>query len=189
MVIKRMDAAKRLTITERRTKAIEMRRVGIPWEKITEECGYSSPSVAAADIYKVLADRTREMGEAVLGLRSIEAEKLDAMERVILNIMRKPHILAQQGRVVIDPNTGQPAEDPGPVFQCIDRLLRIAERRAKLLGIDAPVKAQVEVKAVGIDAEIAGILAGMAGGGQAEIVGDAEIRPVAEISATGSATA
>lgn len=189
MVIKRRDAVKSLTVAERRTKAIEMRRVGIPWEKISDEVGYSSPAVAAADIYKVLADRTREMGEAVAGLRSIEADKLDAMERVIINIMRKPHILAQQGRVVIDPSTGKPAEDPGPVFQCIDRLLRIAERRAKLLGIDSPVKTQVEVKAVGIDAEIAGLLAGMAGSGQETIAGDAEIRAVAEISATGSAPA
>lgn len=189
MVIKRQDAVKSLTIAERRTKAIEMRRVGIPWERIKDECGYSSAGAAAADIYKVLADRTREMGEATAGLRTIETDKLDAMERVILNIMRKPHILAQQGRVVIDPNTGQPAEDPGPVFQCIDRLLRIAERRAKLLGIDAPVKAQVEVKAVGIDAEIAGLLAGMAAGGKEEASGDAEIRPVAQIGPAGPASA
>lgn len=190
MVIKRQDAVKSLTIAERRTKAIEMRRVGIPWERISDEVGYSSPAVAAADIYKVLADRTREMGEAVAGLRSIEADKLDAMERVIINIMRKSHFIvsAQQGRIVTGPD-GQPLEDPAPVFQCIDRLLRIAERRAKLLGLDSPVKAQVEVKAVGIDAEIAGLLAGMAGTGEETAPGDAEIRAVAQISATGPAPA
>lgn len=179
------DLVNTLTKTERRNKAIEMRRVGIPWETISKECGYSTAAVAAADIYKVLADRTREMGEQVAGLRSIEADKLDAMERVIIQIMRKPHILAQQGRVVIDPSTGKPAEDPGPVFQCIDRLLRIAERRAKLLGIDTPVKAQVEIKAVGVDAEIAGLLAGMVTGGETASLGDPEIRAVEESGETG----
>jgi hypothetical protein len=172
------DQIARLDQAERRNKAIEMRRVGIPWEKIADEVGYSSPAAAAADIYKVLSDRTREMGDAVAGLRSIEADKLDAMERVVIQIMRKPHILAQQGRVVIDPTTGMPAEDPGPLFQCIDRLLRIAERRAKLLGIDTPVKAQVEIKATGIDAEIAGLLAGMVTGGESQIAGNPEIREV-----------
>jgi len=165
--------AKAMTQVERRHKAIEMRRVGIPWEKIAEECGYSTPAVAAADIYKVLSDRVREMGDAVSALRSLEADKLDAMERVIINVMRKPHILAQQGRIIIDPATGKPAEDPGPVFQCVDRLLRIAERRAKLLGIDNPVKTQVEIKAVGVDAEIAGILAGMVTGREEETPRDA----------------
>lgn len=164
---------------EQRNKAIEMRRVGIPWERVAQDCGYSSAAAAAADIYKVLSDRSREIGDAVNGLRSIEADKLDAMERVIIGVMRKPHVLAQQGRVVYNAD-GTPVEDPGPLFQCVDRLIRIAERRAKLLGLDAPIKANVEVKAVGIDAEIAGILAGMVTGGETTALSDTEIRAVEE---------
>lgn len=163
--------------TDRRNKAIEMRRVGIPWERIAQDCGYTTAAAAAADIYKVLADRSREIGDAVSGLRSIEADKLDAMERVIIGIMRKPHVLAQQGRVVYNAD-GTPVEDPGPLFQCVDRLIRIAERRAKLLGLDAPIKANVEVKAVGVDAEIAGLLAGMVTGREKTPPSNPEIRAV-----------
>lgn len=161
--------------TERRAKAIDMRRVGITWERIATECGYSSAAAAAADIYKVLSDRTREMGEAVTGLRSIEADKLDAMERVIIRIMNKPHVLAQQGRIVYNQD-GTPVEDTAPLFQCVDRLLRIAERRAKLLGLDAPVKAQVEIKNTGVDSAIAEYLAGMVTGGKETTPRHPEIR-------------
>lgn len=159
------NQADKIDRTKQRTKAIDMRRVGITWERIATECGYNSAATAAADIYRVLSERTREMGEAVTGLRSIEADKLDAMERVIIRIMNKPHVLAQQGRIVYNQD-GTPVEDTAPLFQCVDRLIRIAERRAKLLGLDAPVKAQVEVKNTGVDNAIAEYLAGMVTGGK-----------------------
>lgn len=39
----------------------------------------------------------------------------------------------------------EPLIDKKPILDCIEKLLKIAERRSKLMGWDAPVKKQVEV--------------------------------------------
>ena len=75
---------------------------------------------------------------------AIEVEKLDAIERKYLEIARKHHVFVSQGgKVVYDGDVK--LEDDGPAMQAMSGLLKVAERRAKLLGLDAPVKAQVEV--------------------------------------------
>jgi hypothetical protein len=66
-------------------------------------------------------------------------------------------VTVSNGRVVtLD---GQPLQDDGPILQAVDRLnhiedrkLRIQERRAKYLGLDAPK--QVVISDDVIDAEI-----------------------------------
>lgn len=59
----------------------------------------------------------------------------------------------------------EPLTDNKPVLDALIVLLKIAERRAKLLGYDAPVKKQVEVKASGnLDQQISALVAELAGG-------------------------
>lgn len=61
----------------------------------------------------------------------------------------------------------EPLSDNKPVLDALTVLLKIAERRAKLLGYDAPVKKQVEVTASGnLDQQISALMAKLAGGGQ-----------------------
>ena len=64
----------------------------------------------------------------------------------------------------------EPLTDNKPVLDAIIALLKIAERRAKLLGLDAPVKKQIEVSTgVGVDDRIAAVfgqLAQLAAGGE-----------------------
>jgi hypothetical protein len=77
-------------------------------------------------------------------LRGIEVEKLDRAERFINAELSAKHIAwASNGKIVMDVDaTGKPykLEDPGPVFAAVDKLLAIANRRAKLLGLDSPTK-------------------------------------------------
>jgi hypothetical protein len=57
----------------------------------------------------------------------------------------------------------EPLTDNKPVLDALTVLLKIAERRAKLLGLDAPVKKQVEVTTgVGVDERIELVLAQLA---------------------------
>ncbi|GAA2395473.1 hypothetical protein GCM10010404_61300 [Nonomuraea africana] len=44
------------------------------------------------------------------------------------------------GNAAVDDGRGEPLEDDAPVLAAIDRMLKIQERRAKLLGLDIPVK-------------------------------------------------
>ena len=56
--------------------------------------------------------------------------------------MTKEHVaFGASGKVVtLD---GVPVEDDSPVMKAIDGLLKVADRRAKLLGLNAPTKHEV----------------------------------------------
>ena len=105
---------------ERAIRALELRRAGLNYDQIAEQLGYSQ----AAGVYNVVKrelERARiETADDVLNL---ELSRLDRMEAALW-----------------------PAAARGEVA-AIDRLLKIAERRAKYLGLDAPTKQQVEVTA------------------------------------------
>lgn len=61
------------------------------------------------------------------------------MYAAAMEVLEREHVTVSNGRVV-SLDDGTPLPDDGPVLQAIDRLLRIQERRARLLGLDAPVK-------------------------------------------------
>lgn len=149
----------------RRAQATEMKRRGYTWPQIAEQLGYGSPAVAAQDVLRALEEANRLVRERLDGYRQLEGEKLDALERLMWAIARKKHILAQHGKVIFDPETGEPMIDQAPLFMAADRLVKIAERRAKLFGWDAPTK--LEVRATNeLDTDIAGLLAQLAARGE-----------------------
>jgi len=67
------------------------------------------------------------------------------------------HFKTNGGEIVRDPETGEALVDDAPVLAANDRLLRIQERRAKLLGIEAPQQiitdATVRYEVVDIDTD------------------------------------
>ena len=62
-------------------------------------------------------------------------------------------VSAASGVVARNPETGALLQDDAPVIHAVAGLVRISERRAKLLGLDAPK--QVEVRTIdAIDARL-----------------------------------
>lgn len=84
-----------------------------------------------------------------------ELESLDEMERHLWQSLRREHVLVQQGRVIMI--KGQTVQDERFVLECLDRILKIKERRAKYLGLDAQVRVSVEADQIG--GEIASLIA------------------------------
>ena len=76
--------------------------------------------------------------------RRLELEKLDAQEQKANEVLAKDHVyVSQSGKVIYDGT--EKLLDSGPILQAINTLLKIGERRSRLLGLDAPVKQSVEV--------------------------------------------
>lgn len=73
--------------------------------------------------------------------RQRETDKLDMLEEEALKLLNKTHLVVDKGAVVF--YNREPLEDSAPKFKAIDTLLKIAERRAKLHGIDSPVRAEI----------------------------------------------
>lgn len=90
-----------------------------------------------AAVYRFTADETKVQ----------ELQSLDEMERHLWGQLRKEHVLVQQGRVIMI--EGQVVQDERFVLETLDRILKIKERRAKYLGLDAQVRLSVEADQIG----------------------------------------
>lgn len=108
--------ATRAELQARALKATAMRLAGARYDDIAQALGYNSRQAAHDAVRRVLIDLPDESPEQV---KRLEASRLDRMQQALW---------AQA-------LTGNQS--------AIDRVLRIMERRAKLLGIDAPTQSQV----------------------------------------------
>jgi hypothetical protein len=150
-----------LETADRDAKAARLRSRGMSYRQIAAELGVEVASAYDA-VQRALKDA---LGEAPADVRRLELERLDQMEAAVWAVLERDHITVSQGRVVrrriLDDN-GDPIVagrdrddkpvfreedvlDDGPVLQAVDRLLKIQARRAALLGLDAPVKAETGV--------------------------------------------
>lgn len=103
---------------EKEVAAINLRRTGMTYMEIAHELGYSDHAGALRAVRRGLQ---RALQEPADDLRQIEAARLDrAQEKIWAKV-----------------------EDGDP--KAITVLLRIMERRAKLLGLDAPTVIQQDV--------------------------------------------
>jgi hypothetical protein len=145
-------------VVVRRTKLLELRRKGVRYDDDqVAALGYSSPSAARKDLNRALEAHRNEEAAEVGIYRQQENERLDdelsrleTLEAAARTVLGNRHIMVNNGRVILHPDTNQPMEDDGPILQAIDRLVKIedarrrnGERRAKLNGLDMPVQAEL----------------------------------------------
>jgi hypothetical protein len=80
--------------------------------------------------------------EATKELIALELAKIDLLERRAYEIMEKHHVFVSQGgKVVYDGDVK--LEDDGPALQAINTLAKLGERRARLLGLNAPTRTEL----------------------------------------------
>lgn len=110
--------AERIAQAEKEARIIELRRTGATWEFIAKVTGYANASGA----YKAYQ---RALGKIVQPkideLRAVEVDRLDRLQFAIWERAKDGDIKA------------------------IDAVLRILDRRTRILGLDAPTKIQAEI--------------------------------------------
>jgi hypothetical protein len=127
----------------RDAEAFALRRRGLSHRQISAQMGWKSPASAVDAVNRALAETYRE---DVAKWREMEIDKLDDYTRIVLEGMAKPHYMVSQGKLVRDEATGEPVIDYAKPWEGVDRLVKIAERRARLIGCDAPQQAKVTVQ-------------------------------------------
>lgn len=130
-----------LTTAEREAEAARLRSRGLTYQQIADEVGYKHRADAHNAVKAVLQATVREAGD---DLRALELIRLDALYVAATKVLEREHVTVSHGQIVSGAD-GTPILDDAPVLQAIDRLLRIQERRARLLGLDAPVKKDVSL--------------------------------------------
>jgi AraC-like DNA-binding protein len=99
-------------------KVLELRRAGFTFQRIAEEVGYATPSGAQRALERIM---TRNVPQAPEEFRWQELDRLDRMQVALW-----PRAMKGDDRA-------------------IGTIVRLMERRARLVGIDAPQRIQAEV--------------------------------------------
>ena len=90
----------------------------------------------------------RDVDNALTGARRAEADQVERL--VTLEVERLDGLLRVAWPLAMAGN-----------LKAIDTVLRIAERRARLMGLDAATRSEVRVLSDGVDAEIEQLIAGL----------------------------
>ncbi|MFI9235781.1 hypothetical protein [Streptomyces sp. NPDC053079] len=138
-----------LEAAERDAEAARLRSQHFTYQQIADRLGYPDKAGAYRGIQAALKATVQEAADDV---RQMELERLDRLARAAEEVMARQHATVSQGKIIYE--GGEPLIDDAPVLQAIDRLLRIQERRARLLGLDAATKTQVSG---GVRYEIVGV--------------------------------
>jgi hypothetical protein len=105
-------------LVDKEIRVLELRRVGLTWQRIAEEVGYADHTGAYA-AYKRAIKRT--MQQPADELREQEIDRLDRLQVAVW-----PSAMKGDTRAILT-------------------ILRLMERRAKLLGLDKPIKIEQEI--------------------------------------------
>jgi|SRR5882672_2392126 len=140
--------AVRATVAERRTKLIDARLEGRRFEDIWRELGYSSRSHATKDFHRTLEKHIAEQSASTEVYREAELMRLDdELARLTKLYAKVERLAAKNGDTQYLPYVDR-------LLRIEDNRRRVAERRAKLQGLDAPLRAEVRTLNA-IDEEIA----------------------------------
>ncbi|WP_432185487.1 hypothetical protein [Streptomyces tendae] len=122
-------------VSVRRTALLKLRREGVRYddERILN-LGYNSPATARSDLKRALEAHRDEERAEVSVYRQQENERLDALLEAAWPAATTPKpIRNKEGDVV-----GEEID-----MRAVDTVLRLMDRRAKLNGLDMPVKTEV----------------------------------------------
>lgn len=129
------------SIASRRAKLVEYRRRKVPYAQFYEELGYASVNAARRDFTRALEENVAELHASVEVYREEQLIELEYLAEEAHQVMNARHyVITPGGKLVEDPETGEPILDPGPKLQAMDRLVKIGDRVAKLRGLDAATK-------------------------------------------------
>ena len=114
---------RRIRVRERQAQALELRKAGASFDQIAAQLGYHSKQAAHFAVKTGLAAIIREPAEE---LRALDLRRLD---QILLVLWRR----VQEGDLA-----------------AIDRVFKALERRAALLGLDAPARTQVQAEVASV---------------------------------------
>jgi hypothetical protein len=118
--------AKEFERAERKKNAVELRLAGASYREIGDALGCSTVT-AMNDCKEALAEIPMQQADE---MRTVELSRLDRLQRAVWGKAVKGDL------------------------QAVDRAIKIIDRRAKLLGLDAPQQVQITANDVDLDATV-----------------------------------
>lgn len=139
---------------ERDAEAARLKALGWSIPEIAKHLGLDQPNPehaterTAAAIRRAMARAVRFAGDEE---RHLQLQSLDEMELRLWQLLDEGMILVQQGRIIMADNA--PMDDKRFNLEVLDRILKVKDQRAKLLGTYAPTRVE-SITIDSVEAEI-----------------------------------
>lgn len=164
-----MPARRTLEAMEKDAQAADLYRRGLTYRQIASQLGWKSPKSAFEAVRRAARDAGRNSLAAGEALRLMLDRQQD-YRRVAYRVLTTKHYVTTQAGVLAKGPDGSPLLDDAPVLNALDRLVRIDQEEAKLLGLYAPAKSRVEVITEdAVDAELKRLAEEIAQADQADL--------------------
>ena len=129
-------------VAARRARVLQLRAAGLSFQAIAEQVGHRSASAAAQDAARALKDRKHLLDDQAALAVTLEAERLDALERAAQAVLQ----------------TSVRGGDHETALRSVDRLVRLSDRRGRLLGLSSTTKTQAGTVERKVRADIAALV-------------------------------
>ncbi|MEU2453929.1 hypothetical protein ABZ605_28100 [Streptomyces sp. NPDC012765] len=111
--------AQQATTAHRRAQAIALRLAGMDYQTIAERLQYADRGAASKDVHRALEANLEAESVAAATLRELEVQRLDRMQAAAWAKAAKGDLKA------------------------IETVLKVIDRRARLLGLDRPARTEI----------------------------------------------
>jgi hypothetical protein len=114
----------------------------VPHPVIAEKFGVSTATVGHA-VRRAIQDQFRLSADEE---RAVVSDQIDwLMRRLRIMMSHTNYVVSVSGKVALNPMTGEPLVDEGPVRAAMEQLRKLLADKRKLLGLDMPVRHRVEI--------------------------------------------
>lgn len=143
-----------LGTAEQDERIVQLKREGRTFQEIAATMGISK-TTAIRGFHRVKQRVERRAEEDYATYRDEQLARIEVQREVVMDVMTGKHLAVSNGIVVrVD---GEPLEDSMPALAAVDRLVKLDDQEAKLVGIYAEKKVAVtgglRYEIVGVDPE------------------------------------
>lgn len=151
-----------MKMVERDLKIVALKREGLSFQQIANQVGISKSGVILG-FQRVKKRVEAKTDESYAEYREEQLARVATMREVVADIIAARHVTISNGHVISEmtgrdddgkPVYGDPYEDHGPVMAAVDRMVKLDEHEAKLLGLFA--KTEVDVSG-GVTYQLVGV--------------------------------
>lgn len=137
--------ATKAEMLQKKKRAMDLLALGHTYQEIADDIGYANRSAARGLIETELKAEVNESARGVRMLRAQELLNLQQIEAKLLPVILNSNLSEMPGKMLY------------PYLETIDRIVKIKERRAKMLGLDESEEVQ------------------LTGGGQIQVIIDGQV--------------
>lgn len=127
---------------ERKAKAWALRKTGLSLRAIATELDCSAQHIH--DLIREEIEDLRPAREDVEATRQLLRDQLEGALKVAHEVMDRVHYAHSNGRLIIDPDTGEKMIDSGPNLAAAGMIEKLNASLRKLDGLDAASKTQTD---------------------------------------------